>query len=974
MSQKYKKKLIEVAIPLEAINKASAREKSIRHGHPSTLHLWWARRPLAACRAVLFCQLVDDPSEYVAELIANPTTKSAAQAELETRIELRKAARAAGTLTPAEDKPITLETVAIDLERRRLFAIVEDLVLWDNSTNEAVLNRAKAEILRCCDGVMPPVYDPFSGGASIPVEAQRLGLPAYGSDLNPVAVMIGKAMIEIPPKFKDRPPTHPGHNDRGFASYRNAEGLAEDVKYFGERVRELANERIGFLYPKVSVPKSFGGGEATALAWIWCRTVASPDPAYEGVHVPLASNFALCSKTGKTAWLQPIVDKGKRSIDFTIQRNGPVELLKVAKKGTKASRGANFTCLLSDSAITSEYVKEQASAGKLGERLLAVVVNINGRRDYLIPKDNQIEATKLASPEWVPTQKMDPKSTDLLSGRGYGVTDWSELFLQRQLHALNEFCEIISDLKNEILKSAKTIFDENDKKSIVDGGRGATAYVEAVTIYLSFSVSKALTRNCMLAIWETGMGRLAGALGRQALPMQWTFAETNPLAGAGGDISGTAKSISEVLEKLVLGNTGKVFQRNASSDIEMDIMPLISTDPPYYDNIEYADLSDFFYVWLRRNLKEIDPDLFGTLAVPKMEQLVASAHRYGSKEKAYDFFMTGMSEAIKNMAKQGNPKFPAAIYYAFKQSEVAEEGIMSAGWSSFLEAVLSAGYSIVGTWPIRTEATNALKKGMNALATSVVLVCRPREKNAEIITRAEFLRILKRELPRSIEHLQNANIAPADMPQSAIGPGMGVFSRYKSVLESDDSDMSVKTALQLINRELDEFLNSVQGEFDADTRFGISWFEQHGYEPGDFGAANNIAQARGISVESVKHAGIISSSAGKVKVLKRDELLDDWAPETDVHLTIWECCQYLIRTLETEGEVEAAYLLKRIGPDKAESVKELAYCLYDICANKRSDAKEATAYNGLIAVWSELTRQAASLPLTRGDGQIAMDV
>ena len=982
MSLKYKKKLIEVAIPLEAINKASTREKSIRHGHPSTLHLWWARRPLAACRAVLFCQLVDDPSEYVADLISNPTTKSAAQAELETRIELRKTARAAGTLTPAEDKPITLETVAIDLERQRLFKIVEELVIWENSTNEAVLNRARAEILRSCNGVMPPVYDPFSGGGSIPLEAQRLGLPAYGSDLNPVAVMIGKAMIEIPSKFKDNPPIHPGHKERGFASYRNAEGLAEDVKYYGEWMREKAFKRIGHLYPQVDLPKTHGGSKATVIAWIWARTVPSPDPAFADVQVPIASSFLLSAKKGKEAWVEPIVDKANKSIKYKIRTGGTEEDWARAKTGTKIGR-ASFSCLMSDAAITAEYIKRKGVAGHMGSTMIAIVAEAKRGRAYVAPNSTHIdssegdEVSKIA--ENCRETYLSGSTPEKLTGGtcyGYGLDEWGKLHSDRQLVALNTLSELVLETRKQVeIDAQRSGQFVNEDKRLCDGGKGAKAYADAVSVYLNFMVGQVANHCSTVCGWNSPNQQMRSTFSRQSLPMTWDYAEVNVFSKSSGSYYNLFTRMIKGFDTLgVFSQKSRISQQDATS-VKYPHETVISTDPPYYDNIAYADLSDFFFTWMRRGMSTVFPDLFGVLATPKADELVATSYRHGGKDNAEMFFLNGMRQALSGMAAQSSSKFPTTIYYAFKQSEVAKEGVSSTGWATFIQAVIEAGYAVVGTWPMRTEKPGRMVSvGTNALANSVVLVCRKKEELAEIITRAEFIRALKLELPPAIADLQAASIAPADMPQSAIGPGMGVYSRYKSVLESDDSDMSVKTALQLINRELDEFLNAVQGEFDADTRFGISWFEQHGYEPGDFGAANNIAQARGISVDSVKHAGIISSSAGKVKVLRREELLDDWAPETDVHLTIWECCQYLIRTLEIEGEVEAAYLLKRIGPDKAESVKDLAYCLYDICANKRSDSKEATAYNGLIAVWSELTRQAASLPLTRGDSQIAMDV
>lgn len=915
MTKTYKKKLIEVAIPLEAINAASAREKSIRHGHPSTLHLWWARRPLAACRAVLFAQLVDDPSSSP-DLFPTPESQEA--------------------------------------ERKRLFGIIEELVKWENSTNEEILEKARAEIRKSCGDVLPPIYDPFSGGGSIPLEAQRLGLPAFGSDLNPVAVMIGKAMIEIPPLFKDMHPIHPGPKERQF--YRNAEGIAEDVKYYGEWMRDEAWKRVSDLYPKVTLPKTLGGGDATVIAWIWARTVPSPNPALPDLETPLIRNFHLLRKKDRTVWVQVVANEKKTDFHFEVRHgSGPVPDPNVGRTGA--------TCAVTGEAIPLSYVREKAQAGQMGQRLMAAVVETPAGRNYISPTP-EMEKTALQAKEvWRPETLIPLKHRNFQTPL-YGMTKFGDVFTKRQLCAINSFVDTLVGLDSEIRDHAPADISDELLES----------YISSIRVYLSFAISKALTRNCSLAIWETGMGRLAGALGRQALPMQWTFAETNPFAGAGGDIAGTALSVSEVLDSLTSLSAGKVFQHNASEKNLVVQDFVLSTDPPYYDNIEYADLSDFFYGWLRRSLKDDYPDVMGVISVPKQEELVASTTRFGGSEAAEAHFMSGMTEAMATLASQSSSAYPAAIFYAFKQSEIEDDGISSPGWSSFLEAVLASGFSVVGTWPVRTEAVNALKKGMNALANSVVLVCRKKSADASVITRADFVRALKRELPPSISDLQAANIAPADMPQSAIGPGMGIFSRYSAVLEADDKPMTVKTALQLINAELDEYLGGIQGEFDPDTRFAITWFEQHGMKPGEYGSADNLARARGISVESVKHAGIVESAAGAVRLLSRDELDTEWDPDSDDHLTIWECLQHLIRLHEKDGlSWEAIRLMRMIG-EKAEAAKDLAYCLYDISANKRKDAKEATAYNAIIADWTELTREAAKIHDTRRDGQAAFDL
>lgn len=957
MTKTYKKKLIEVALPLEAINAASSREKSIRHGHPSTLHLWWARRPLATCRAVLFAQLVDDPSEHVDTLLADPKSRAAAEADLKVRLRIwgeRQGDRSEDAVVIP--KP-TLEEVVADLERQRLFRIIEDLVKWENSTNEEVLDRARAEILRSCDGVLPPVYDPFSGGGSIPLEAQRLGLPAYGSDLNPVAVMIGKAMIEIPPKFRGNDPIHPGMPERNH--YRNAEGLAEDVKYYGEWMRERAFERIGHLYPEVDLSKEYGGRKATVIAWIWSRTVPSPDPAFSDVHVPIASSFLLSSKVGKESWIEPIVDKAAKTISYRIRHGGTKDEIAAAKTGTKAGRGASFRCIMSDTAITPDYVKRTGRSGAMGQTLLAIVAEGNRSRAYVAPTEEHERTAMSAIPQCEPETKLpnDPRNFWTVD---YGLTTFGDLFTDRQLVALNTFSDLVHEARTQIEQDALAAGMDPDQTPLREDGRGAKAYAEGVSVYLGFGVSRLSDIQNSLCRWESSKTQVRNLFGRQAIPMLWDFGENNIFADAAGDYRTSLGSIVRVIEKFTPGASGIEINHDAQTVIYPD-NTVISTDPPYYDNIGYADLSDFFFTWMKPAIRPVYPDLFGVMATPKAEELVATPYRHGGRDAAETFFMTGMSRAIANMAAQSSPDYPATIYYAFKQSEINQEGISSTGWATFLQAVVEAGYAVVGTWPMRTEMANRMiASGTNALANSVVLVCRKKEATAEVITRAEFVRALKRELPPAIAKLQAANIAPADMPQSAIGPGMGVFSRYAAVLESDDRPMSVKTALQLINAELDTFLSSLTGDFDAETRFAVTWFEQFGYDKGDFGTAQSLCQARGLAVESVKHAGIIESAAGKVRLLKRSELNEEWDPTTDPHLTIWECLQYLVRALDG-GEENAARLLKRIGPERAGAVKDLAYYLYDLAGNKRRDAQEATSYNALIALWSDLTGLASTV-------------
>ena len=734
-------------------------------------------------------------------------------------------------------------------------------------------------------------------------------------------------------------------------------------------MREEAWGRIGHLYPQVDLPKEHGGGKATVIAWIWARTVPSPDPAFSNAMVPIASNFILSSKKKSEAWVEPIVDKIKGFIAYKVRTGGTPKELSTAKRGTKASRGANFVCVLSGNAISSEYVKQSGMKGRMSYQLIGIVAAKGNQRVYLSPSEEQIEAA-FCDGEINPTTLPLPRHSQYVGVLGYGVEDFSELHSRRQFIALSCFSDLVSEVRTEV----ESDFIQG-KASVNLSAQDAKHYANAVATFLACAVSRAADHWNISATWEHAGGFIAHMFTRQAIPMVWDYGEGNPFSKGTGSWSKTCMDwVVRVLDKSLPSSDGFIAQSDAQNAPIPD-GAVISTDPPYYDNVPYADISDFFYLWLRKSVRNIYPDEFSTLSVPKSEELVADRMRHEGAEKAESFFLKGMQEAISVMQRASAPEFPTTIYYAFKQSEMTQEGISSTGWASFLTSVLNANYSVIGTWPMRTERSARMRAiGSNALANSVVMVCRKRDVEAETITRAEFIRALKRELAPAIAELQSASIAPADMPQSAIGPGMGVFSRYTAVLEADDSPMTVKTALQLINRQLDEYLGGIQGEFDADTRFSISWFEQHGMKSGEFGIANSIATARGISVNSVKHAGIIESTGGRVRLLSRDELDPDWNPVTDTHLTIWECLQHLVRIHQAEGvSYPTALMLKKLG-SRADATKDLAYCLYDISVNKRQDAKEATAYNALIADWTDLSREAAAVIEDAGSGQLGMDL
>jgi putative DNA methylase len=941
-----KKKLIEVALPLEAINKASAREKSIRHGHPSTLHLWWARRPLAAARAVIFAQMVDDPS-------AHPD------------------------LFPTEKKQ--------DKERQRLFRIIEDLVQWENTTNEKVLDQARAEIWdswrrACAENAdhprakelfdrkkLPAFHDPFAGGGALPLEAQRLGLESYASDLNPVAVLINKAMIEIPPKFAGTPPVNTeSRKDKNLFAreWKGAQGLAEDVRYYGQWMRDEAEKRIGHLYPKIEVTadmakarpdlKQYAGQKLTVIAWLWARTVKSPNPAFAQVDVPLASNFMLSTKTGKETYVVPVIEGG--GYRFTVKVGKPKDA-EAVKNGTKLSR-ANFACVMSGTPVSGDYIKAEGMAGRMGARLMAIVAEGDRGRVYLAPTP-EMEATALtAQPTWTPEGEI-PKRMTGGNCTPYGLTTWGDLFTPRQLVALTTFSDLMQEARERVQRDALAAGLPADSKPLRDGGTGATAYAEAVGVYLGFCLDKATLTNTTQATWQKDPDRLTQGFSRQAIPMVWDYAEANPLSEAGGGFGITSHAVGKVLERLPLSPlAGEGIQQDAATSL-LSVDRVVSTDPPYYDNIGYADLSDYFYVWLRRSLPSLFPDLFATLAVPKSEELVATPYRHGSKEKAEVFFLAGMTQAMRCLAERAHPAFPVTIYYAFKQSESdSDDGTTNTGWDTFLAAVIEAGFAISGTWPMRTELTANLKKSISALASSIILVCRPRYADAPIATRREFVIALKAELPAALAHLQRGNIAPVDLAQAAIGPGMAVFTRYSKVLDAAGKSLSVREALALINQTLDEALAEQEGDFDADSRWALTWFEQSGFAEGEYGVAEQLSKSKNTSVAGMVEAGILESKRGKVRLLKPEDLPEDWDPTTDPRLTAWEIVHHLIRVLASGGESAAAALVAKLGAAKAEVARELAYRLYTLCERKKR-AAEALSYNGLVQSWPEITRLAS---------------
>lgn len=1002
-----RKKMIEVAIPLDAINRESAREKSIRHGHPSTLHLWWARRPLAACRAVIFTSLVDDPD-------SDPANRNSDG---------------------------SLNTLLAQTRRAELFAVIEDLVKWESIRDEDVLGRARAEIASsvasakvhdthewslhqviCGEAVQrfierkasadsvraflaehaPPVLDPFCGGGSIPLEAQRLGLRAIGTDLNPVPILITKALIEVPSAYRGRPPVNPDTQKvqtdkpkRGkqisFAQreWRGAEGLADDVRYYGTWMRQEAERRLGSLYPPVHVTPELAQGrpELTAyigqdlpvIAWLWCRTVPSPNPAAGGQAIPLIRSYWLCSKKGKEAWIEPIISGDRKSYRFEL-RLGPPPAGVDPKKGTVVRTGG--TCILTEQPVAFDHIRGCGKAGQMSAALLSVVAETPKGRVYFGPLAEHAAVAAVTAPADVPDT---PLPEQALSCRVmlYGMDRHWKLFSSRQLTFLSILASLVSEARQKVASDATEA-----------GFPDAEKYANAVATYLGEAASKTTAFHCTLATWRAKESKSARAFGRQSLPMTWDYAEVNPFADAGGAFDELIESAFKTISLLPAEPDGTARQHNATMPREA-ITAVVSTDPPYYDNVGYADLSDFYYVWLRRALEPIHPDLFRTVLTPKAEELIATPYRHdGSRAAACAFFESGMRQAFSRIREIGVPECPVTVYYAFKQSESessegedseededsssAVSSTASTGWETMLEGMLGAGFTITGTWPLNTESTVGLKNVVNALASSIVLVCRPREPSAPVISRRDFVNALKRELPAALKGLQSGNIAPVDLAQAAIGPGMAVYSRYSKVLESSGERLTVRTALALINQVLDEVLAEQEGDYDADTRWSLKWFEQFAHDDGPFGDANTLATAMSIGINGLVETGIVQAKAGKVRLLKRTELMsghpETWDPATDTDIVHWEVCQYLIHALDTTGEAGAAALLRRINaryPGAAETARELAYRLYTICERKKW-AQEAMAYNSLIVAWPEIVKLAQSSDGSGGEAQTTM--
>lgn len=922
----YRKKLIEVDLPLDDINRESAREKSIRHGHPSTLHLWWARRPLAACRAVIFASLVDDPSA------CEEFCTSEAQTE----------------------------------ERERLHELIKQLVKWENYNNETVLAAARYEIarsvarshgetapteadevLRYLDEKTLPIYDPFCGGGSIPFAAQQLGLRAVASDLNPVAVLLNKAMIELPHPFRNQPPVNPEADPLGMfvgtgrkrnqVPWTGTAGLADDIRYYGRWMREEAYKRIGEFYPKV---KTGDGTEATVIAWLWARTVPCANPACR-IPMPLLKTFQLSKKRGNEHWTRPVVDRESNTISFVVQNHDAG----VPDKATVNRNGA--ICLACKTPVRLSYVREQAKTGKMGETMTAIVAEGDQGRLFLSPTSEHIQAALSAKPAWKPRQTIP--ETPKVSGLAYGMTHWHQLFTERQLMGLTTFSDLLEEIRPQMTRNGAP---EN--------------YADVLCTYLTLAIGRMTNSGCTGTRWDTRGCTVLGAFARQAITMVWDFAEANPFSSSTQNWLGQVEWIAEVVERLpVEANASEVYQADAATTQYAADGQVIVTDPPYYDNIDYADLSDFFYVWLRKPLRGIYPELFAGMSTPKTEEMVANARRFKNARVRFEELQ---HKTLRRIRERCSDQFPSSIFYAYKQREEDKDGMTSTGWETMLTALISAGFQIVGTWPMRTELgnrPNSLKA--NALASSIVLVCRPRPELAQSIGYGGFLTALRSEMPAALDRLtREAHIAPVDLAQAAIGPGMEVYSRYSSVKTMRDGELvefTVREALMAINREIDNYHEQQEGEFDPRTRFCLTWFKQHGYASAAYGEAETLAKASVVAIQPME-GRVLTAEGGRVQLLPPTAYgaAHPNAAASLAQITTWEACYLMVYQLnpanEESDDVEGAARVARAMRNDAESsdvasVERLARLLYNHY-DRLGDSANAVLFNNLVTSWQSI--------------------
>lgn len=913
-----KRKLIETGIPLKAINEESAREKSLRHGLPSTLHLYWARRPLATTRSILFAQLVDDPSAHPDRF-------------------------------PTEEEQ--------DKERTRLHELMRRLARWEN-VNDGKLYSDVRQAIEDSDAADVPVLDPFAGGGSIPLEAQRLGLEARASDLNPLAVILNKALIDFPARFYGKASVNPNSN---VDSRNRAEGMADDIRYYGKLLRDKAFAKVGHLYPTV---KDEDGGEHTVIAWIWARTVTNPNPA-NPVPVPLVRSWWLSKKKGHEAWIKPIVEDG--TIRYEVQHNadGP----KGDDDGTMLKRG-NAVSLIDGTPIPSDYVKSEGREHGYGADLLAIVAEGNRTRLYIDPSEEQRKAAAQATkPSSAPTEllSIDPKN---LWTPAYGLTKFEDLFTNRQLTVLTTLADMVAEVHGQVLADALAKGWPQGEPLYV-GGTGAQAYADAISVYLSLAVSRQTDYSSSICSWHNTGEKMRNVFARQAIPMAWDYAESNPFSTKSGNFLGQVNWVAEAVANVPANPQGEALQADAATRDYTNVV--VSTDPPYYDNIGYSDLSDYFYVWLRRMLKDVLPATTRTNLTPKTQELVANPYRHGGKEGAAEFFVNGFNHVFAHIRETANTSVPMTVYYAYKQQD-AKSGT-STGWYALLDGLIKAGWEITATWPVRSELSNRMiASGTNALASSIVLACRPRPADAPSVPMRVFNSLLRSELTAELRTLMASGIDPVDLNQAAIGPGISVYSRYAHIRETDGTDMPVQKALEVINRTVDEVMGDAESDYDPDTRFAVKWYQSYGWSQENTGMADQLARTCGTSPGALVRGGVFEAAGGKSRLLTPDEMSGEWHPAQDDRVSLWEACVRMAGILDAKGVDAVAPVMaeasERLSTD---AIRALGFRMFHE-AEKRKDTEGAIRFNNLVSMWDDLSLKASKESVVRPGTQGEFDM
>ncbi|MBE5441042.1 DUF1156 domain-containing protein [Mycobacteroides abscessus] len=887
-----RRKLVEVALPLDEINAACKADKGRAHGTLKNLHKWFAPMPVPAWRALIFAALVDDPED--------------------------------------DNKRVLL----LDLIKR-LVANGADL------PDDDAITEANEVLARQYPNGRPVVHDPFCGGGSTLVEAQRLGLESLGSDLNPVPVLISRTLTEILPRLNGQQPLHPqtqatssgalfDDRSRGSLSYAGLDGLIRDVMYYAQGIGVRARERLARHYPSES--------SETVVAWLWARTARCPNPTC-GVETVLTTSWWLSKRKGDMAWIQPRTENGGVYLDVvTGQRSG------AAPQPPKSPRGATFTCLGCGNSIKEEEIESQAVSGGLGLRMTSVVVeDANGRRTYRAPNAVEIEAARVDLsgydiPDQVPVGDGGTRNR-------FGMTSQADLYGERQLATMCVLADLVAETYDEIL-------DEG----------GSKEWARAVTTVLGLGIGRFAQFASSQARWTVrdAVSSFEGAFPRNDIPVTWDYYEINPWGEAGPSWTQTFVSTTRALKNVVPGGVGTVVIGDARK-VTASRPALVATDPPYFDAIGYADLSDYFYVWHRRALRAVHPDLYSTMAAPKVGELTAIATHHGnSRPTARNYFIEGFTETFRSLQLSMAADLPMVVVYASREQKGSADE--QSRWSSILTAIVKADMEITGTWPILgTTDRRMIGQGTNAVATYVAMVCRPRTENASVTTLNEFSRALRRGLSTRVRDLQAASILPIDLAQAAMGPGMQIYSRYRAVLDQAGAPVDVEQALRIINASLGEVLDEQEGELDAESRFASRWWDQHGWTSAPYGEADKVARPLGISVDDVVRAQVASSVGGKVRLLGLEELDSDWTPSSDSRPTAWEAVHHLVnRLVDRGGELEAARLLAELGTLQ-DPAMELAYRLHEIAA-RCGRATDQERYNALISSWAELVKLSASGP------------